>query len=218
METEARWEILLGNALTLIDDAVRRTGQPVDWSLGGGTVLMLRLNHRQSKDIDIFISDQQLLGLFSPRLSDFASALTDDYDESSGHIKLFLPRGEIDIVVATPLIETPYETVTLLSRSIKLERSAEIIAKKMWHRGDRATARDLLDFASVYESDPKSITEASPFLSRHAYEFLTQISLRQAIMSASFDAIDKLDSTLTFRQCVEIAEMVLRPYCTPRAL
>ena len=179
---------------------------------------MLRLNHRQSKDIDIFISDQQLLGLFSPRLSDFASALTDDYDESSGHIKLFLPRGEIDIVVATPLIETPYETVTLLSRSIKLERSAEIIAKKMWHRGDRATARDLLDFASVYESDPKSITEASPFLSRHAYEFLTQISLRQAIMSASFDAIDKLDSTLTFRQCVEIAEMVLRPYCTPRAL
>ena len=209
METEALWEILLGNALTLIDDAVRRTGQPVDWSLGGGTVLMLRLNHRQSKDIDIFISDQQLLGLFSPRLSDFASALTDDYDESSGHIKLFL---------ATPLIETPYETVTLLSRSIKLERSAEIIAKKMWHRGDRATARDLLDFASVYESDPKSITEASPFLSRHAYEFLTQISLRQAIMSASFDAIDKLDSTLTFRQCVEIAEMVLRPYCTPRAL
>ena len=131
METEALWEILLGNALTLIDDAVRRTGQPVDWSLGGGTVLMLRLNHRQSKDIDIFISDQQLLGLFSPRLSDFASALTDDYDESSGHIKLFLPRGEIDIVVATPLIETPYETVTLLSRSIKLERSAEIIAKKM---------------------------------------------------------------------------------------
>ena len=107
METEALWEILLGNALTLIDDAVRRTGQPVDWSLGGGTVLMLRLNHRQSKDIDIFISDQQLLGLFSPRLSDFASALTDDYDESSGHIKLFLPRGEIDIVVATPLIETP---------------------------------------------------------------------------------------------------------------
>ena len=217
MATDPLWETLLGQALILLDDAAARTESLVEWSFGGGTALMLRINHRNSKDIDIFLTDQQLLGLFSPRLSDCASALTHDYDESAGHIKLFLSHGEIDFVVATPLLASPFENVRLLSRSINLELPAEIIAKKMWHRGDRATARDLFDLAAVYEFDPKSIRDAGPFLPRNAYAFLQQIDRRQALMRAEFDHIDRLESTLSFSQCVEIAELVLRPYCTPSA-
>ncbi len=72
MPVDVVWETLLSHALTLIDDAAEVLGAPIDWSFGGGTVLMLRLNHRRSKDVDIFIADHQLLGLFNPRLSDKA--------------------------------------------------------------------------------------------------------------------------------------------------
>ncbi len=33
------------------------------WTLGGGTALMLQIDHRESQDIDIFLSDPQLLGI-----------------------------------------------------------------------------------------------------------------------------------------------------------
>jgi hypothetical protein len=51
------------------------------WTLGGGTVLMFRYRHRVSKDIDIFVPDPQYLGYVTPRLSDVAAEMTDDYTE-----------------------------------------------------------------------------------------------------------------------------------------
>lgn len=44
------WQGLLACALTLTDHLQTVVCNPT-WSFGGGTVLMLRLNHRQSKDI-----------------------------------------------------------------------------------------------------------------------------------------------------------------------
>jgi len=81
----------------------------------------------------------------------------------------------------------------------------------MWHRGNHATARDLFDFAAVYVHDPGAIEEASPFLPRHAHAFLQQISARQSVMRAGFDAIDRRDFTLTFDECQGIVESILRP-------
>jgi hypothetical protein len=34
-----------------------------NWTLGGGTAMMLQIGHRESDDVDIFLSDPQLLGL-----------------------------------------------------------------------------------------------------------------------------------------------------------
>lgn len=31
-----------------------------DWTWGGGTVLMLRYRHRQSRDVDIFVNDVRI--------------------------------------------------------------------------------------------------------------------------------------------------------------
>jgi hypothetical protein len=75
-----RWEVLFQRALILID-SVRKIGIPVDWTFGGGTVLMRRHRHRFSKDIDIFINDPQFLGYLSPRLSPTAESLTTKYIE-----------------------------------------------------------------------------------------------------------------------------------------
>jgi len=209
--TKAIWKTLLGHACDLIDGAEAIVRQGISWSFGGGTVLMLRMDHRHSKDVDIFLTDPQILGLFNPRISEAAANVSEVYEESAGHIKLYLPEGEIDFVVATPLLPDSCESMRLLDRTVATETSGEIIAKKMYHRGHRATARDLFDFAAVAQSDPYAIVQASPFFSRHGREFLRQIYSRQAIMRAEFDAIDRRDFPLSFEDSRAIATEILRP-------
>jgi hypothetical protein len=99
---EAIWETLLGHACDLIDGAEAAVGDDISWSFGGSTVLMLRMNHRHSKDGGIFLTDPQVLGCFNSRISETAARVTEAYEEGTGHIKLYLPEGEIDFVVATP--------------------------------------------------------------------------------------------------------------------
>lgn len=138
------WAQLFPKALDLMAHLERVTEKPV-WSFGGGTVLMLRIDHRQSKDIDLFVPDPQYLGFVNPRLSDAAEDISTEYEESAQYIKLILPAGEIDVVVGTPLTPNPFEIVQYAGREIRVETNAEIIAKKFWHRGDRPKARDLFD-------------------------------------------------------------------------
>lgn len=144
----------------------------------------------------------------------FAQALTPDYDESSRHVKFFLDDGEIDIVVAEPLTPDPHETVQLLGRPIVMEKAAEIVAKKLWHRGFMATARDLFDLAAVASRDPEALDDARPWLGRHARVFLDQLDARGVILAAEFDQIDRLDFDLGFDECAEIASSILEPIAT----
>lgn len=62
------WRGLWARALPLIDH-LEQQYPGLAWSFGGGTVLMLRIGHRHSKDIDLFVPDPQCLGFISPRLS-----------------------------------------------------------------------------------------------------------------------------------------------------
>lgn len=61
---------------------------------------MLRYDHRISKNIDIFIQNVQYLTYLSPRPNDAVAAVCDGYDEQSSFLKLRLPDGEIDFIVA----------------------------------------------------------------------------------------------------------------------
>jgi len=133
------WQELLRHAYALIDEIAKHGLSDPVWTFGGGTVLMLRHRHRVSKDIDIFVPDAQYLGFVSPRLSDVAESVTQDYVEGPGYIKLLRPEGEIDFVASPNLTAEPFEIWRLLGRQVRVETSAEIVAKKLWHRGDRAT-------------------------------------------------------------------------------
>jgi hypothetical protein len=73
------WRHLLKNAFLLLDDAAIKANKPVEWTLGGGTVLMHRHRHRRSKDIGIFLDDPQWLGYLSPRLGGAAESMTAEY-------------------------------------------------------------------------------------------------------------------------------------------
>ena len=57
----SRWNDLLSEALSIIDIVNRE--QPIlsDWTFGGGTAMMLQIDHRESHDVDLFIVDPQLL-------------------------------------------------------------------------------------------------------------------------------------------------------------
>jgi hypothetical protein len=42
-----------------------------DWAFGGGTAMMLQIDHRESHDVDIFLTDPQLLASLDPQKRDF---------------------------------------------------------------------------------------------------------------------------------------------------
>ena len=208
---EGPWQSLLSHAFQLLDDMQLHSGvaNPF-WTLGGGTVLMLRYAHRQSKDIDIFVPDPQYLGFVTPRLSEAAAAVSADYVEAANFVKLIRKEGEIDFVASPNLTPHPYETWDLLGRSVKVETATEIVAKKLWHRGDMATARDLFDLALVIEKEPDQLRTAAPFLSKHSGVFLDQLKQRKTLIQAQFEAIDTMTFKPSFEHAFTVASQFLR--------
>lgn len=204
------WACLFPRALELMAHLERQVSGAL-WTFGGGTVLMLRIAHRQSKDIDLFVPDPQYLGYVNPRLSDAAESISADYEETAEYIKLFLPEGEIDVVVGASLTDIPHETINYQGRAIRVETSAEIIAKKMWHRGYRAKGRDLFDLCAVAAAEPEQLRMAEPFMVRHGAAFLQALADRQDVLRREFAEIDAIGSAMDFDQCAQQAESIIRP-------
>ena len=204
------WKDLLPHALSIIED-IKNHGTPDPfWTFGGGTVLMFRYQHRLSKDIDIFVPDPQYLGFVTPRLSDVAAAVSADYVEDQGtYVKLIRPEGEIDFVASPNLTESPFETWNISGQHIRVETAVEIVAKKLWHRGDRATARDLFDLSLVIESEPEALVKAAKFLLKNADPFISQIASRASVLKMQFSEIDALTYRPNYDDAAERATQFL---------
>jgi Nucleotidyl transferase AbiEii toxin, Type IV TA system len=203
------WQALLAHALRLVDEIRSHGVSDPFWTFGGGTVLMLRHQHRRSKDIDIFVPDPQYLGYVSPRLSDVAQDISSDYVEGGGFVKLIRPEGEIDFVASSNLTTSPFDTWTLLGRKVRVETAVEIVAKNLWHRGGQANARDLFDLSLVIEREPEALTAAAKHLLRHRAAFVEQLPQRAAVLRAQFDAIDALKYRPTFDEAARRATQFL---------
>ena len=187
------WEGLFEKALLLVDEIAVHGREKPFWTFGGGTVLMLRYGHRFSKDVDIFVPDPQSLGFVTPRLSDVAESLTTEYSEAAGNVKLFFEEGEIDFVAAPNLTAPGFEIQTILGREVKVETSVEVIAKKMWHRGDRITGRDIFDFSLIAEMEPAALLSHADIMGRHANSLLRQLDERYDSLKKQFEAIETLN-------------------------
>lgn len=200
------WEVLFRRALAILDGAA----VPIpEWTFGGGTVLMLRHHHRLSQDVDIFVPEVQYLGHLTPRLNDRVEALTTDYVESNQSLKLVFPEGEIDFIASAPLTMKPYRLEVVLGRDVRLETATEIIAKKVWHRGDLFTGRDVFDLAMVAERDPSSLAEIAPVLRAKRDAILARIDAKGDAMRAAFEQLARLDFTASYDDCVAIVRRVL---------
>jgi len=196
------WETLLGHALDILD-AAERSGQRLgEWSLGGGTALMLRYRHRISRDVDIFMPDPQWLGYLTPRLNAVAEEKTGEYVEQAGFVKLYFPQGEVDFIVATPLTPSPWQSETLLGREILVESPAEIVAKTLAHRGSELKARDLFDIAAVIEREPECLVVLAPLLAARRAGVLHRLVEGEAALREDFAQLDVLGKPPSYDQCV----------------
>lgn len=155
---DSRWPELFSLALQLLDSLP----QAASWSFGGGTRLALLYGHRISYDVDIFVTDAQLLPYLSPRLNDATAALVGDaYREDSAFLKLSFECGDVDVIVAPILTIPGSETIAVLGRDVPAQTPEEILAKKMQYRGAAFTHRDAFDLAMLLDRDPSRVTTAS---------------------------------------------------------
>ena len=205
------WEVLFGRALALIDSVADAAPPLEDWTFGGGTVLMRRYHHRYSKDVDIFIDDPQYLPYLSPRVSATAEALTTKYIEQSGFVKLFFPEGEIDFIVSGPLTRHPSVEETILGRTVRVETTAEIVAKKVRHRGESLASRDLFDLALVAVKEPDALAGIRHILDDKREAIFWRLQTHDAPLRMTFAALETADFRPSYDECVAIVKRVLVP-------
>lgn len=203
--------------MTVIDEIAKYGRDDPFWTFGGGTVLMRRYGHRFRKDIDIFIPDPQSLGFVTPRLSDAAESITSDYVETANYVKLYLPEGEIDFVAAPNLTMPGFEWESILERQVRVETSVEIIAKKMWHRGDRITRRDIFDFALIATREPEALMSEAGIMLRHTEAIFQQLDNRYEPLRKQFDAIEALNFHPSFDDACLTLRDVLHTMQTSRS-
>ncbi len=124
------------------------------WTLGGGTAMMLQIDHRESHDVDLFLNDAQLLSFLSLDTHDFAFevAPAEHSGDGTGFLKLaFDGIGEIDFIVRQALTESPTIEREIEGERTLLETVPEIITKKIVHRGASIRPRDIFDVAAGAE-------------------------------------------------------------------
>ncbi len=159
--TPETWLDILRTAFVLFDDARDHGFGDPPFSLGGGTVLMLRFKHRLSKDIDLFGYDAQWISVLSPRLNAKAASLASDYVEQANGVKLVMPDGDIDFIIAGD-VAVPVErgVETFLAREIAVDPVSEILAKKLFYRPATFKPRDVYDLSAAIDLAPLEAARA----------------------------------------------------------
>lgn len=159
----SRWEDLLGEAFTIID-SVNQNGDILGgWTFGGGTALMLQIDHRESHDIDLFLDDPQLLPYVEAAVAEmsFQIGVPTYNGDGRGHLKIAFPEiGEIDFIVTGHVTDEYAHERTIIGRDVLLETISEIIAKKVRFRGVRIQPRDVFDIAAACEAGHRGEIEA----------------------------------------------------------
>jgi hypothetical protein len=91
-----------------------------------------------------------------------------------------------------------------------VDTSAEIVAKKVWHRGARFTARDIFDLAMVYEREPGALIAIEPILRDRREAALERIAAQDARLREDFAALEVLDYRRSFDECIARLRKALR--------
>jgi predicted nucleotidyltransferase component of viral defense system len=123
-----------------------------DWTFGGGTALMLQIDHRLSHDVDIFLGDPQFVGYLDPAKLDFKFKIAPSSYKGDGsrfQKIVFDNVGEIDFIACAQMTDASAIRTEISGRSVMLETIAEIIAKKVYYRGGHIKARDIFDIAAA---------------------------------------------------------------------
>jgi hypothetical protein len=166
--------------------------------------MMLQIDHRESHDVDLFLSDPQFLPFLDPQKHDFELELSpsDCNSDGAGFLKLaFEDLGEIDFIVSGAKTSNPTIQREIEGERTLLETIPEIIAKKIIYRGAGLKARDIFDIAAAAEKHAESIAAelrsykaevatALEALNRLNPEFVNS-AISQLQIRAEFDTVAK---------------------------
>ncbi len=177
-----QWKILFHRAIKQLEAGKLPANA---WSFGGGTALMLMFNHRHSKDIDIFLTDRQMLAYVSPRVNDGAGD-SRDYMEQESFTRLYFPEGEIDFIASPPITPLKPDFRQVGGIFANVDNPVEIIAKKIFHRADSFKPRDIFDLAIVYDRRPEDVLKTAPLLTPKLEALSNRINLLES--SGQFEA------------------------------
>jgi len=157
----ANWAQLFRIAYDLIRQANLKQIVIDNWTLGGGTAMMLQIDHRESHDIDIFLNDPRQLPFLDPQKQDFEFEIRPDGYVGDGirSLKLVFSIGEIDFIVAGALTSSPTTQCEIEGEIVQLETIPEIVTKKVFYRGSNVMPRDVLDIAAAGERSADAIIE-----------------------------------------------------------
>jgi hypothetical protein len=193
----SKWPLLFDIATQILRHVESQIGYAPAWSFGGGTALMLQIDHRESHDIDLFLDDPQLLPFLNPETQAIElSRRPDSYSvEGTSVLKLaYSDAGEIDFICCADITDNPTHVQAVCGYSVGLETPAEIIAKKVYYRGWSFQPRDMFDLAAVAE--------------RHGAEYVIA-ALAQSGRSACQKALGVIDrATPAFVQSINAQLMV----------
>ena len=190
------WKRLLDIAIDLIEQANRPFPVIDVWTLGGGTAMMIQIDHRESRDIDIFFDDPQILAYLDPGKRNFELHVPPSgyHGDGARFLRLaFESLGEIDFIACPALTAHPSISSVIDGRRVEVETLEEIIAKKVFFRGAQIKPRDIFDIAAASISDRASIVDA---LSRHRPEAARAIA---AIERNSREYIDLVIADLQIK-------------------
>ncbi|ESW80722.1 nucleotidyl transferase AbiEii/AbiGii toxin family protein [Mesorhizobium sp. C280B] len=159
----SEWRRLFAIAADLIDQLREKAGGfEFEWSFGGGTAMMIQINHRESHDVDIFLDDPQLLGFIDPSKSQLSfSTGPAAYDGDGTRFQKFAFEGlgEIDFIVAGALTGTPFEKREVEGRSVWLESIPRSLPRRFITEAE-ARPRDIFDISAAARSHRAGVVGA----------------------------------------------------------
>jgi predicted nucleotidyltransferase component of viral defense system len=148
----SHWSLLLTEAERLIAHINRDEKILSSWVIGGGTALMLHINHRTSYDIDIFFDDPQLFNYIRRAVyeAEFSLQPTGSSNDGTRFIKVsFGDYGEIDFICSANVCNVAPQKFEIDDKILLVDSPEEIIAKKIFYRGASIQPRDIFDIACV---------------------------------------------------------------------
>ena len=159
---QSDWERLFRIGRALIDQVNSEQTIIDHWTFGGGTAMMIQIDHRESHDVDLFLPDPQLLSYLDPKLHDFKFEIAPSGygGDGTGFMKISFEKGEIDFIVGREMTSAPTTTFEIAGVPTLLETVPEIITKKVVYRGKSFRPRDIFDMAAAAEQHADAIIEA----------------------------------------------------------
>ena len=209
---------------------------------GGGTALAIYyFQHRLSFDIDLFVSDAQVLNYLSPKhwIEDTVAFNGDSYIDLSNHIRVLSRKNniKIDILVSQDNLSSAIADSSndLFTSTIYVESIEDIIAKKIVYRRNDNLTRDIIDIAisikfannilkKLYESESITLNDI-----KELYDSLN--SLEMETFNAELEIVNPFSKYLEVakkapeiikKECIKIIDSTKicgkRVYLRPLAL